>query len=208
VKKLIAIVGLLLSFSLLAQDFVPEAGWKASLRDIITKLAGEEWGVKILGAKPLPAEPAFPLPEIPVVSKKKNTDIESYTKKSKDPTQYDKLPEERKKQFDYKFIQELFQVTRKTEAKDEDLANWLNVLGQGGSREGIYQALVLDEVYAGLEGMDEAPSDKLLDFGLKFSQKFFNQTFKKESLNKLNLYSLKRIFTEKGFRHHGVLRDR
>jgi hypothetical protein len=105
---------------------------------------------------------------------------------------------DRKRQFDYKFIDELFQVTRKTEAKDEDLANWLNTLDQGGSREGIYQALTLDEVYNGLESIEEKPTQKLLDFCLMYSQKFVNQTFKTESLQSLNLYSLKRIFTEKG----------
>ena len=94
-------------------------------------------------------------------------------------------------------VEELFLVTRKTEAKDEDLSNWLNTLDQGGSREGIYQALVLDEVYSGLESMEDKTSQKLLNFTLLFSQKFLNQTFKTESLTQLNLYSLKRIFTEK-----------
>jgi hypothetical protein len=95
-------------------------------------------------------------------------------------------------------MEELFLVTRKTEAKDEDLSNWLNVLDQGSSREGVYQALVLDEVYNGLESISEKPSKKLLAFCLKFSQKYLNETFNVESLNQLNLYSLKRIFTEKG----------
>jgi hypothetical protein len=94
-------------------------------------------------------------------------------------------------------LQELFQVTRKTEASDEDLASWLNTLDQGGSREGVYQALVLDEVYAGLENEATPSSNKLLDFGLKFSQRYLNQTFNKESLAQLNLYSIKRILTEK-----------
>jgi hypothetical protein len=46
--------------------------------------------------------------------------------------------------------------------------------------------------------MEEKPSQRLLDYCLKFSQKFLGQTFKTESLVQLNLYSLKRIFTEKG----------
>jgi hypothetical protein len=197
VNKLIIVVGLLFSLSVFAQDIKLESSWKSKGREIVTSIAGPKWGVKLFGPVPQPPVVEAKLPEIPK-EVKKGSDVASYTKLKKDPTEYDRLPVERKRQFDYTFLQELFQVTRKTEAKDEDLATWLNTLDQGGSREGIYQALVLDEVYAALENMDEPPSNRLLDFSLKFSERFFNQTFKKESLSKLNLYSLKRILTEKG----------
>lgn len=195
-KKLIVILSLFVCFSAIAQE-VTEPAWKVKLRSVITQVAGEEWSNKLLGEPPAPPVAALALPTIPQ-NFKKSTDVGSYTKKTKEPTEYDKLPAERKRQFDYKFIEELFQVTRKTEAKDEDLSNWLNTLDQGGSREGIYQALTLDEVYNGLESIEEKPTQKLLDYCLMFSQKFVNQTFKTESLQTLNLYSLKRIFTEKG----------
>lgn len=195
-KKLIIVLGLMISFNILAQE-ATEPGWKAKLRSYITQVAGAEWSNKILGEAPAPAEPEIKLPQIPQ-NFKKSTDVGSYTKKTKEPTAFDKLPLDRKRQFNYKFIEELFQVTRKTEAKDEDLVNWLNTLEQGGSREGIYQALVLDEVYNGLESIEEKPTEKLISFCLDFSQKFLAQTFKPESITQLNLYSLKRIFTEKG----------
>jgi hypothetical protein len=197
VNKLIIVVGLLFSLSVLAQEVKLESSWKTKGREIVSSIAGAEWGAKLFG--PIPQAPVIEakLPVIPKVVKQ-GSDVTSYTKLKKDPTEYDRLPNERKRQFDYTFLQELFQVTRKSEAKDEDLSTWLNTLDQGGSREGIYQALVLDEVYSALENMEEAPSNRLVDFSLKFSQRFFNQTFKKESLSKLNLYSLKRIFTEKG----------
>lgn len=196
-NKLIIVVGLLFSLSVWAQEQKLESSWKTKGREIVTSIAGSEWGAKLFG--PVPQAPVVEakLPEIPQ-QVKKSTDVGNYTKLIKDPTEYDRLPTERKRQFDYKFLQELFQVTRKSEAKDEDLSTWLNTLDQGGSREGIYQALVLDEVYAALENMEDKPSNKLLDFSLKFSQRFFNQTFKKESLSQLNLFSLKRILTEKG----------
>jgi hypothetical protein len=181
----------------LAQEQKLESSWKTKGREIVTSIAGSDWGAKLFG--PVPQAPVVEakLPEIPQ-QVKKSTDVGNYTKLKKDPTEYDRLPTERKRQFDYKFLQELFQVTRKSEAKDEDLSSWLNTLDQGGSREGIYQALVLDEVYAALENMEDKPSNKLLDFSLKFSQRFYNQTFKKESLGQLNLFSLKRILSEKG----------
>ena len=196
-KKLIVVIGLLFSLISLAQTPSVEASWKVKLRSLITSVAGEEWGNKILGEPPVLNLPELVLPEIPK-QLKKSTDVGSYSKKTKALTEFDQLPQDKKRQFDYKFIEELFQVTRKTEAKDEDLVNWLNTLEQGGSREGIYQALVLDEVYNGMESMEEKPTKKLLDFCLQYSQKFHNQTFKPESLIELNLYSLKRIFTEKG----------
>ncbi len=196
-RKLIFVVGIIFCFNAFAQE-ATESNWKARLRNIITQIAGTEWSEKILGTPPV-VEPIvkITMPKIPQ-NYKKTTDVGSYTKKIKEPTEYEKLPTDRKRQFDYKFVEELFQVTRKTEAKDEDLSNWLNTLDQGGSREGIYQALTLDEVYNGLESIDEKPTQKLLDFCLLFSQKFMNQTFKTESLLNFNLYSLKRIFTEKG----------
>ncbi|HXH30017.1 MAG TPA: hypothetical protein VNJ01_04325 [Bacteriovoracaceae bacterium] len=194
-KKLTFLV--LLAFSLQAYAQAPlEPSWKTSLRNFITKVASLDLSNRLLGLPPAPAQEEIKMPLIPV-NFKKSTDIESYDKKAKAPTEFDRLPNERKRQFDYKFIQELFVVTRKTEAKDEDLSTWLNTLDQGGSREGIYQALVLDDVYAGLEGVAEKPSKKLIAFALKFSEKYLSQTFKTEVLDQLNLYSLKRILTEK-----------
>lgn len=195
-RKLIVIIGLVTCFNAFAET-PAEPSWKAKLRSVITQVAGEEWGAKILGPLPASETPEVAMPVIPK-DIKKSTDVASYTKQAKEPTEYDKLPLERKRQFDYKFLEELFQVTRKTEAKDEDLSNWLNTLDQGGSREGIYQALVLDEVYNGLESIEGKPTEKLLNYCLKFSQKYLNQTFTTDSLKQLNLYSLKRIFTEKG----------
>lgn len=200
-KNLIVIIGLALTMQIaFARVADTEPGWKASLRSFITNIAGVEWSTKLLGPQEQNPEETVAevlMPKIPQVVKK-STDVGSYTKKTKDQTEYDRLPAERKRQFDYNFIQELFRVTRKTEAKDEDLSNWLNTLDQGGSREGIYQALVLDEVYSAMENMDEKPSKKLVEFYIQNSQKYLNQGLKTESLMSLNLYSLKRILTEKG----------
>lgn len=195
-KKLIFILSLCFCFNALAQG-TSEPSWKMKLREVITQVAGAEWSNKLLGAAPVAEVSPVAMPEIPV-QLKSTTDVGSYTKKVKEPTEFDKLPKDRQRQFDYKFIEELFLVTRKTDAKDEDLANWLNTLDQGGSREGIYQALVLDDVYNGLESIPEKPTEQLLDFSLHFSEVFLNQTFNKDSLNQLNLYSIKRILTEKG----------
>lgn len=192
--KILIIAISLFSFSIYAQVDV-EPSWKSKARDLISKVAGSSWSDKILGPKPI-IEPEIKMPIIPK-DFKTTTDVNSYTRVTKEPTEFDRLPADRKRQFDYKFLEELFYVTRKTEAKDEDLSNWLNTLDQGGSREGIYQALVLDDVYAALENIEEKPSSRLVDFTVTFSQKFLDQKFKPESLDQFNVFTLKRIVTEK-----------
>lgn len=179
-----------------ASENSSEGAVKSKLRSVVTSIFGEKWSLKLLGEEPTDA-PNISLPKIPV-NFKKNTDVQSYSKLIKGPTEFDRLPDHKKRQFNFKFIEELFLVTRKISPKDEDIVNWLNALEQGGSREGIYQALVLDEVYSSLENMNDRPSQKLIDFCLIFSEKFLNQTFQKKSLEDLNFYMIKRLFTEKG----------
>lgn len=188
-KNLIVLLGLILSMNAFSQ----EASWKTKLRSFL----GPEWATKILGEPPAPPVPVdvLPLPEIPINFKDTTA---AHSRKEKAPTDYDKFPANKKRQLDYNFLRELFRVTRKTEPKEEDLSNWMNTLDQGGSREGIYQALVLDEVYATMEAMEQRPAQKLVDFYIAISAKFFKQGVKAESLETLNLYTLKRVLTEKG----------
>jgi hypothetical protein len=188
VNRLIVLLGLLVLAAC-----QPQAG--GNLRHSITQLMGKTWSDRLLGEQ-APLLPEVALPEIPGLTRN-STDVGIYNKPEKRSTEYDRLPAVKKREFDYKFLQELFLVTRKTEAHDEDLSNWLNTLDQGGSREGIYQAVVLDEVYAALENVSEEPSARLLQFVQQTSQKYFNQNYNIEALRKLNLYSLKRIVTEK-----------
>lgn len=184
------------SLSLAAQVEQPaETGWKASVRPYIIKYVSEEWSNKLLGELPK-IESSIKLPLIPKVVAN-NTDLKSFDRIQKEPTEFDRLAEDKKKQYDYNYIQEIYMVTRKTPPRDEDYAKWLNSLEQGGSREGLYQALVLDEVYTSLEGIEEKSNDNVLKFTLDFSQKYLNQTFNPGSVKDLNVYSLKRILSEK-----------
>lgn len=190
-KKLITIV-CLFSVSLAAQ-----AGVMDSLRGVMTGLIGSKWTETFLGKGEEKPATSITLPVIPTAEQLKlTTSTEEHIAKGE--TAFDQLPAERIRQYNFNFLQELFEVTRRTEARDEDLSTWMNALDQGGSREGIYQALVLDSVYNTLESIQNSPSDQLLDFIVSFSQKFLNQTVGKTNLEQLNHYSLKRIITEKG----------
>lgn len=183
----------LVSFSAFAQTSEPS--WKASLRNLISKI-NPNAAEYFLGKPPVPPAP-FEMPEIPK-NFQKNTDTSTYYRVEKEATEYDRLPTERKRTFDYKFLEELFMATRKSEPRDEDLSNWLNTLDQGGSREGIYQALVLDDVYATLENMEESPTDRLINFSQNFASKYLHLNYDPKVLRKNNLYTLKRTLTEKG----------
>lgn len=169
-----------------------------SLRGVLTPIIGAKWTETFLGKGGDSVEAtSIKMPAIPTSEQLKLT-TSTDAQIQKGPTEFDQLPSEKIRQYNFNFLQELFEVTRRTEARDEDLSIWMNTLDQGGSREGIYQALVLDNVYNTLESIENSPSDPLLDFIISFSQKFLNQTMSKENLNQLNHYSLKRILTEKG----------
>ena len=195
-NKLILIFLVCFSSIAYAQGEAPvETGWKGMVRPYIVKYISADLAVKLLGEAPQPEE-VITLPEIPKTVQN-NTDLKSFDRIKKEETEYDRLPPEKKRQYDYNFIQEIYVVTRKTPPRDEDFSKWLNSLEQGGSREGLYQALVLDEVYTSLEGIEEKSNDTLIKFSIDFSQKFLNQTFSPEAVKDLNVYSLKRILSEK-----------
>jgi len=196
VNKLILILLVCYSSSIFSQTTAAaESGWKGMVRPYISKYISESFAIKILGAAP-EVEATVTLPEIPK-SVHDNTNLKSFDRIQKDPTEFDKLPPEKKRQYDYNFINEIYLVTRKTPPRDEDYSKWLNSLEQGGSRDGLYQALVLDDVYTSLESIEEKSNDTLIKFCLDFSQKYINQTFSAEAVKDLNVYSLKRILAEK-----------
>jgi hypothetical protein len=201
VKRLIVLVGFVFAMNAsLAQDAVPESGWKGSLRPLLTKILGAETTVKLIGAAPAPEGPAeMALPTLPELTRK-NTDASVYKMDSelrKQGKEFDALPAEKRRAYDLAFLRELFQATRRAPARDEDLAKWINVLEGGGSREGIYRGVMLDEVYASLESYEEQPSEKLIKWTQSFSIKFLQLSFKDEVLKQGNLFFIKRVISEK-----------
>ncbi|MFA5584260.1 MAG: hypothetical protein WDA09_08590, partial [Bacteriovoracaceae bacterium] len=123
-----------------------EASVMDSLRGVLTNIIGTKWTETILGKEEVIEESSIKMPVIPTSDQLKLT-TSTEAQLAKGETEFDRLPNERIRQYNFNFLQELFEVTRRTEARDEDLSTWMNTLDQGGSREGIYQALVLDGVY-------------------------------------------------------------
>lgn len=173
--------------------------YKERIRSHMADMLGDDTTNKILGEAPKDLN-KIELPQIPTV--KVDAKNESFYDKKKTKVhdqgqKFDNMPLEKKRSFRVAYLQQLFEVTRNAEAKKEDIIKYLNVLEQGGSREGVYRSVTLDQVYFALEQYDEAPSDKLVSFVQDYSVRFMAIKYKPESLVKFNLWSLKRIIVDK-----------
>ena len=199
-KKLSLVVGIVLMMSNPAwsQDVMEEGGWRGKVRPLLTRFLSEETTAKLIGPAPV-VEEVMEMPALPNVVKS-STVIPVHDKESelhKQGAEFDNLPAEKRREYDIAFLRELFQATRRAPAREDDLSKWLNVLEGGGSREGVYRGVVLDDVYASLESYEEPVSQRLVDWSLIFSRKFLGLAFQAEAFKQANLFFLKRHITEK-----------
>lgn len=153
----------------------------------------------VLGKEDPPAMETITLPKIPKITQTA-TSTDVYDKSGeiyKQGEKYNKLSLEQKRSYRLAFIQELYFVVYGAEASKEKLASMLNVLEKGGSREGIYRSLVLNNEYASLEDFDESPSEKLIKETEQIAGKFLGKRFDVNAMKQLNLFSIKKLMTEK-----------
>ncbi len=162
---------------------------KVYLRPKLIKVIGAEKTNKILGADPL----AITMPSIPKVVK----DAKSISGFGKDPKNKVEFKKEQVERFNFIFIKEVFEATRKSAASDGDISKWMNVLSQNGSREGVYRAIVLDSVYLGLENYETFLSDSSVAFTLDYLSRYLDKTVSKKALKGANFYTVKRDITER-----------
>ncbi|MFW5887254.1 MAG: hypothetical protein ACOCUH_00495 [Bacteriovoracia bacterium] len=166
---------------------------KEEIRVKLTNIIGEKYTNKILGT---PSKPEINLPQIPEVKKDgKSTEVYKWS----DPvtSDFSKLTKEKQQQYNYSYIIELFKVTRRSEPEDQDLRKWLNAFDQGASREGIYRALVYDNVYATLENFQDRPSKRMVKYIQDYMERYLNQSVRNILINDFNFFTLKRLVTEK-----------
>lgn len=200
-NRLIIFVGFLSMLNLaFAQDSLPEEGWRGKLRPVLSRFLGVDATASLIGPAPMVEVPAeMQLPLLPELTRK-NTDASVYKVDSelrKQGKDFEALPADKKRSYELGFLKELFLATRRAPAREEDLAKWINVLEGGGSREGVYRGVMLDEVYASLESYEEQPSDKLVKWTQGFAVKFLQLSFKDEVLKQGNLFFIKRVISEK-----------
>lgn len=156
---------------------------------------------KLVGLKDDSQESArLKLPEIPQIERSA-TSTKVYENKKlpihQQGAKYLALNDREKLRYRIAFVEELYQVTRNAPAKESDLQKFVNVLEQGGSREGVYRAITLDQVYATLERYEEVPSKQLQDFALEYGRTYLNREFDQKALAQLNLWTIKRIIIDK-----------
>lgn len=141
----------------------------------------------------------FPMPALPAILQDAlSTDV--YKKEGEIYTQgkdFQKLSNEQKRKYRVAFLSELYKVVRGAEIRTAELSTGVNILEQGGTREGIYRSLVLGNEYRTLETYEESPSEDLLVWSLAYAKKFLGLSFQKDQVAKLNLWGIKRVLVGK-----------
>ncbi len=183
-NKLLIIIISLLSFNSYA---ISSKEVKAWIFPYMKKVIGEKRASELLNIN---AYDDLVIPNIPEL---KNINFKSPKRTSKLRLN---LSKEKQNKYDEYYIKELFLVTRQLKYNVNDLSRWLNVLSQGGTREGIYRALVLDSTYRGLESYDKPVNKDILEFIKYFYKKFFQKDVSDKKFRGVNFYYLKRVFVE------------
>ena len=168
---------------------------KEAARSYLQDLFGENLANMIFGEVEAPkVVKEITLPPIPKVEKdatstKSNIHEENINRKS---IPYDKL-----RNSNIFFIRELYKEVEGVEVDQNSLSKWINVLDQGGSREGVYRALTNDVKFIKLMEKPEPLTNNSIEFVEYFSKTYLNLRFSKETLEKVNFHQLKSDLTDK-----------
>lgn len=99
--------------------------------------------------------------------------------------------------FYYTFIKEIYEVTKQIKPNDNEVSIKMNILSQGGTREGIYHSLVLDSTYGEMENHDRPLKSNAADFAVYFYDRYIGKKILKENLKAMNIYTVKRLMADK-----------
>jgi hypothetical protein len=171
--------------------FANIALWKEELIDTSLTIFGEKLTLALFGETNVYYY-GNAIPSIPKIDEIKPTDTSGYGKKRED----EKIEDEGKRRtLDYQHVKELINVVYERTVSETELIAYLNTLDQGGTREGVYSSLVLNNEYYKLEGKEMWASEKAQEFALFILEKFCDLeiNFKKE----VNKYYLKRLVIDK-----------
>ena len=177
-----------------SQAAVKEKSFVEKMRPQLMKFLGEEWTVKLIGEDQSTPKDEIAMPVIPKIDDNaKNAAV--YDKKA--DTVVLKLKPEDEQKYNYAYIREIYEATRQSKPNDDEIGKMMNVLGQGGTREGVYRSLVLDSVYGGMENWDKPVKSVTADFAVYFYSKYFGKKIVKKSFEGMSIYTLKRLVAEK-----------
>lgn len=163
------------------------------MRPTLLDIVGEKWTLKLIGKAPeVMVDNTVVFPALP----KLLNDARSVAVFSKKQDVILLKPAEEEK-YRYAYVKEIYEATRQTKPNDDEVAKLMNVLTQGGSREGVYHSLVLDSTYGGMENYDKPVRSNAADFAVYFYERYIGRKVAKESLKGMNVYSLKRLVADK-----------
>jgi hypothetical protein len=158
------------------------------LRPLIENTLGEEVALRWLGAD---RSEDIELPALP--------DLVSDARLAQARTSLNDatLSDEVWMKYNQRFILEIFESTRRLRPNSNDVHQWMNVLSQGGTQEGVYRGLVLDQTYGGLENYPMNSSADLAQFSVEIFKQYLKREQTVERLAQVNFFSLKRILVER-----------
>ena len=165
---------------------------KQSVRPFVVKTFGKEKARNWLGSKAAEVT----LPPIPQVTEQA-TSTELYAGSKKEKEAHRKMDGEKEKQYNYAFINDLYESVINEKPNRDDVARWMNAMGQGASREGVYRGLVLGKTYKGMENYTDNANQKVAKFVEKYSEKFLNRPIKAKELQQTNFFKVKRLTAER-----------
>jgi hypothetical protein len=70
-------------------------------------------------------------------------------------------------------------------------------MSQGGTREGVYRGIVLDDRYKRLERGRYPVSQKVAEFSIYYANNFLSQDLKLNAVSSSNFYTLKKVLVER-----------
>ena len=197
--RILAIFFLASSIHLYAQDARSQTSNKEKslvekLRPQFKKFLGNEWTEKLIGTDNIAIADEIEMPIIPKIDEDAKS-LAVYEKKA-DKIILKLTPEEEQK-YNYAYVKETYEATRQSKPNDNEIGKMMNVLAQGGTREGVYRSMVLDSVYGGMENWDKAVKSVTADYAIYFYNKYFGKKILKKSFEGMSIYTLKRLMAEK-----------
>ena len=108
-----------------------------------------------------------------------------------------KMAPEEERPYNVVYVDQLYSVIHNRRASDREKSRWFNVMEQGGTREGIYRALVLGHEYARRERGEAPGNEAIVDFTRDYAHRYLAHSIGPEALRQANVFFLKRLVTEK-----------
>lgn len=165
--------------------------FQSVMRKMATDILGEELVENFLGVDP---KEMLIMPSLPkLLEDPKSLDFGNIDDQPKT-----RITEEERKNLDNHFLYELFKEIRKSDPSEDEYQQWMNILAQGATREGVFRALIYDKIYENLEfSSSKRVSSDAKEFTVLFYKKFIGIKISQTKMDHMNVFALKKIVCEK-----------